>query len=87
MELIVFKPNCSIFVVDQVIRSIRQFNVEVEQSSAANLEINLQNGKIWLINFNTALAEKLREHPAISHVGGVHFRQRNTQIRRLNNTQ
>lgn len=81
-HLIIFKPNCSMQVVDQVIASVRRSNNSVGLAGIAKLEMNL-NKHVWLISLDSGIAEKLRRNPAIAHVGGVHFRQRNTYIRKV----
>jgi len=82
-HLIVFKLNSSSQVVDQVITFLRRSNSMSKTVGNANLEINLGDRRIWLITFDRALAEKLRKHPAIAHVGGIHFRQRNTRVSKV----
>lgn len=85
--LIIFKPNCSLQVMDQVIAFIRWSNNSAGLVGTAKIEMSLNNKHVWLINLDNDIAAKLSRNPAIAHVGGVHFRQRNTQIRRLNSEQ
>ncbi len=83
-HLIIFNPNCSMQVVDQVIAFVRRSNNSAGLAGVAKLEMNL-NKHVWLISLDSGSAEKLRRNPAIAHVGGVHFRQRNTYIRKVSN--